>query len=224
VVAGAIVFLVAVKLLRRLILALVARTPHPSRAADTGTQQPEQIHLISAPAHAWQNGGTVVAFCTQLTALGFADAGVYSIAEIKEVFVWLHVLRDKRLAACIYEHPQAGTRIDFFCQYKDGRSLTYTTAKSTGVEHRPGDKTVHATDLSAEGLYRRLLNERSEGELEELTPANIVTHYQNAYARTLAWRKSQAVAAEESSRQVTDPAPKARTSQKPTGPAFGATP
>jgi hypothetical protein len=215
VVAGALVFLVAVKFLRRMILAALPRTTPTSKG--TGAEQPEQIHLTLAPAHAWQNGGTVVAFCTQLTALGFADAGVYSIPQLKGVFVWLHVLRTKRLAACICEHPQSGTRIDFFSYYKDGRSLTYTSAKATSVEHRPGDKTVHAADLSAEGLYRRLLNERPEGELEELTTANIVGHYQNAYAKIMAWRKSQAIAAEETSRQGSDASAKPRVPQNSHG-------
>jgi hypothetical protein len=174
--------------------------------ADVGSRavakQADQIHLTPRPGHPWTNGAAVDALTAPLPALGFSEAGTYGIQEMAGLFLKLLVQSDQRIAACIYEHPKVGTWIDFFSQYKDGTGITYTTARPTGLDQRPGAKTVHAPGTGAEALYHQMCRERPAGELEEMTPANVVSRFEDAYARATAWRKNKGVSGEEVARHI----------------------
>jgi hypothetical protein len=42
-------------------------------------KQPDEIHLIPAPQHAWSNAAAVEAYASALQKLGFTEAGKYTI-------------------------------------------------------------------------------------------------------------------------------------------------
>jgi hypothetical protein len=165
-------------------------------------KQPDQIHLIPRPGHAWTNGAAMETLAAPLPSLGFEDAGVYSIAEMEGTYLRLLAQSEQRVAACLYEHPKIGNWIDFVSHDRDGTGVTYTTSRPTGLEPRPGCTTVNAPDSSAEALYQRMLRERPAREWVEMTPANVVERFQDAYARSTAWRKNRGVSAEEVARHV----------------------
>ena len=165
-------------------------------------KQPDGIHLIPCTGHVWTNPGAMQVMGRPLPALGFEDAGVFGIQEMAGVYLRLLVQPEQRVAACLYEHPKIGNWIDFFCHRSDGTSFTYTTARPTGLDQRPGCTTVNAPDCTAEALYQRLLHERPARDWIEMTTANVGQRFQDAYARSTAWRRSRGISAEEVARRI----------------------
>jgi hypothetical protein len=165
-------------------------------------KQPDEIHLVPRPGHAWTNEAAMKTLATPLPALGFEEAGIYSIPEMAGCYVRLFAQPEQRVAACLYEHPKAGNWIDFYSHAPDGASFTYTTARPTGLDQRPGCTTVNAPDSTAEALYQRLLVERPAGEWIEMPTANVVERFQDAYARSTAWRRNRGISAEEVAQHI----------------------
>jgi len=201
-----VVAVVVFKPLSRIVLLLFVRMGLRAGLEDVGTRavakQPDCIRLTPEPGHAWSNNAAMAALAAPLASLGFSDVGIYGIEAMAGLFLRLLVQPDQRVAACIYEHPKVGTWIDFFSHYKDGTSVTYTTARPTGLDQRPGAKTVHASGMDSEALYQQMLRERPAGEMEEMTPENVVGRFEDAYARATAWRKNKGVSAEEVARHI----------------------
>lgn len=197
---------IARKPLTRILMLLFVRMGFRAGLADVGSRavakQPDLIHLAPRPGHPWTNSAAVEALAVPLPSLGFSEAGTYGIQEMAGLFLKLLVQPDQRIAACIYEHPKVGTWIDLFSHYKDGTGLTYTTARPTGLDQRRGARTVHAPGTGTEALYQQMLRERPAGDLEEMTPANVVGRFEGAYLRAAAWRKNKGVAAEEVARHI----------------------
>jgi hypothetical protein len=194
------------RVLIRLVLMLLTRTLCRAGLKWVGRQamlkQPDQIHLVPCPGHAWVNGRAMETLAASLPSLGFADAGVYRIAEMEGTTLRLLAQSEERVAACLYEHPKAGNWIDFFSHGRDGTAVTYTTARPTALEQRPGCTTVNVPDSSATALYEQMLRERPSQEWVEMTPANVVQRFQDAYARLTAWRKNRGISAEEVARHI----------------------
>jgi hypothetical protein len=206
VIATILILLALIKPLMRILFLLFLRKALRGGLADVGRQamaeQPDQIHLTSEPGHAWADGAAVEALAAPLASLGFQEAGVYGIQEMAGVVVRFLVQPGECVIACIYEHPQVGTWIDLAARYVDGRSITCTTARATGLDPKPGAQTIRAPGASSEELYQRLLRERPAGDLEEVTLANVVDRFQDAYARETAWRKNKGISVEEVAREI----------------------
>lgn len=192
--------------LMRILMLLLVRMGLRAGLADIGNQaaakQPDAIHLASLPGHSWNDDAAVAALAKPLPALGFSDAGIYCIPELAGFYLKLFVQPEQRVAACIYEHSKVGTWIDLFSHYQDGTSFTSTTARPTGLDQRPGARTVHAPGTDTDSLYQQILRERPAGDLEEMTVANVVGRFENAYARATAWRKNKGVSADEVARHI----------------------
>jgi hypothetical protein len=165
-------------------------------------KQPDEIHPSPRPGHSWTNTSAMETMAAPLPGLGFQDAGIYGIEEMAGVFLRLFAQPEQRVAACLYEHPKAGNWIDFYSHAPDGTSFTYTTARPTGLDQRPGCTTVNAPECTAEALYQRLISERPAREWVEMTPANVVERFQDAYARSTAWRRNRGITADEVARHI----------------------
>jgi hypothetical protein len=201
-----VVLLALIKPLIRILMFLLVRTIFRKFLGEVGSrameQQPDQIHLTERPGHAWTDGAAVEALDAPLAAVGFTDAGTYGIDEMPEVFVRFLVKEDQRVAAAIYEHPKVGAWIDLFSHYQNETGITYTTARPTGLDERPGAKTVNAPGTRSEALYQRLLAERPAGAMEEITAGNVVRRFEDVYAKSTAWRKNKGVSADEVARNI----------------------
>jgi hypothetical protein len=201
-----VVALVALKFVMRLLVLFVLRKVFRGFLQEVGqkaaAEQPDRIHLTSEPDHEWDDGPAVEALAAPLPSLGFQEAGTYSIDEMDGVFVRFLVQPDQQVVTCIYEHPSAGTWIDFVSKYRDSRSVTYTTMPPTGLDKQPGATTVNAPGTDSEALYQRLLRERPAGDLMEVTPASVVQMFEDAYAKETAWRKNKGISAEEVARNI----------------------
>src|SRR4051794_9858037 len=200
-----LITLVALWVLRRVIVRLVmfllVRTILRKFLVGIGNQaidkQPAEIHLTPQPEHAWTDGAAVQALAAPLPGLGFAEAGTYRVDELDGVFVRFLVHAEERVAACIYEHPKAGTWIDFFAHYRDESTFTASTAADHGMDKRPGATGFHAPGTAPEALYERMLRERPREPMIDMTTANVVERFAWAWAKSMTWRKKRGVSVDE---------------------------
>jgi hypothetical protein len=206
IIVGLAIVLFLIKPLMQIVAALVLRSIARGFLANVGekalAEQPDEIHLTLEPNHDWADSATVQGFLVPLVERGFQEAGIYRVAEMEGVVVGFMVQPVQRVAACIYEHPQVGHWVDVVCRYQDGRSLTYTTAPPTGLDQRPGSETVRALGAGSDELFDRMIRERPAGELESITPTNVVDRFVTAYAEETAWRKNKGISAGEVARNV----------------------
>jgi hypothetical protein len=115
-------------------------------------------------------------------------------------FVRFLVAPPDSLCCAIYEHPKIGVWFDLYSRYEDGTGVTYSTVKPTGLERQPGNITVNAPGSTADELYHRILKERRSGRFVEITAANVVSLFEEAYAREIAWRKGRGISGVEVAR------------------------
>ena len=157
--------------------------------AKAAAQQPETIQLIPKAGHVWSDPAQFVALTEPLQALGFAEAGTYTIRELNGITVALCTQTADRVACAIYDQPKVGIWLDFYSHYQDGRRTTASTRPASGLDLQPGAMTFNAPGTAASALYQRFLRERPAGELQEMTPAIIGARLEAVYASEMAWRK-----------------------------------
>jgi len=97
----------------------------------------------------------------------------------------------------LYAHPVAGRWFDLVCKYADGRSATFTTARTTGLNQRPRHAIIHVPGASPEALYRQGQSERPVGELKSISASTVAAEFENAYAEATTWRKQHGISADE---------------------------
>ena len=184
------------KLFGGLIALTVSRLFARAIGDDALAKQPDTIHLSRASAAAWKDAAAAGAIADPLLARGFEDAGTYRIQEMPVVVRLLAHPGDSLLAA-VYEHPQVGVWCDVVGRYEDATSITFTTAKPSGLDHRPGHPTVNAPGLNPASLLARVRAERPKGVLRPVTVKTVVRVFEESYAESMAWRKRRGVTARE---------------------------
>jgi hypothetical protein len=176
---------------------LVAAAPRRSRSELAGAlalaAQPDAISLVPTRGEPWQQGAAAEALVAGLLREGFRSAGVFSIPELPGVLAQLFAHPDEKLAGAVYEHPAAGHWIDVVEHRGDGTSTTWTTARPSGLDPRPGHPQVHAPGLSPGELMARVRRERGAGPVELVHVAEVEALVERAWADEMAWRKSRGV-------------------------------
>src|SRR5947207_5267468 len=81
-------------------------------------RQPATIHLHHRLDHRWRSAGAVDALAQPLLALGFVDAGTFTIVEMPGLALRLLAQPDECAGATIYEHPKVGVWLDLFTRYQ----------------------------------------------------------------------------------------------------------
>jgi len=173
---------------------------------DVGTKalakQPDTIHLRPQSGHVWSDPARFAALTEPLRSLGFSEAGTYEIPEMAGTTIAFYAQLTDQVACAIYDHPKVGVWLNFYSHYRDGRRVTASTRPASGLESQPGATTIHAPGTPASALYQRFLRERPAGELEPMTPMNVVARFEAVFASEMAWRKQQGVSAAELARQI----------------------
>ena len=160
--------------------------------------QPDQITLERLADPNWRDasvGEVVAAFCDA----GFTDAGAYSVGNMPRVKVNILVKPTDRVAAHVYEHPDAGIWIELVTRYQDGTSTTLTTLPSTG-QNQPGWLTTIRTGKApADDLLRKFIADRRlhSGVMKPVSVEEAPREFEEGYARYVLWRKTTPMTADE---------------------------
>jgi hypothetical protein len=160
-------------------------------ARRAANQQPDEIHLTPAPDHAWSNATAVEDCAKQLRAIGFEEAGTYTIDALP-VTVRFLLKEAERIYATIYEHAKAGVWMNFVILYANATSSTLTTTPNRGLEQRPGHPIVHSPGASPAELFALAVRHgRKLEERKTLVAATIPAEFEKAWKEGVAWRKSR---------------------------------
>jgi len=200
-VTALVVFSVVPKLVK---LAFVLFTLHRNRHEIAGAvglaMQPDEIHLTPSGADPWSDRAAAGRLGAGLAREGFRSAGVFAIPEMPGVLAQLFAHPTDHLIGVVYEHPAAGHWIDVVERRNDGSTTTWTTARATGLDRRPGHPHVHAPGLSPEELVARARRERGPAPAEAVHVSEVEALFERAYAEETAWRKGKGVSREEAQR------------------------
>src|SRR5262249_51385572 len=106
-------------------------------------RQPDTIHLKPTGASQLRHAERVEAVATEYRQRGFEVVGTFAIPEMPGVCVQLLAHSADSMYGAIYDHPQVGVFYDVVSRYIDGSAWTHTTARATGIEHRPNTRMVN---------------------------------------------------------------------------------
>jgi hypothetical protein len=160
-------------------------------------KQPDAIHLEKRDPTAWRNAGAVRAIVGPLTARGFVDVGVHAVREMPGLLIQMLASPKDGFYAAVYEHPQAGVWFDLFSRFQDGTSITFTTARPTGLDPRPGHPSVNLTGVGPTQVLDKALTDRPRQWLQAVSPDQAVSTFEKAYAESAAYRKQAGISTRE---------------------------
>ena len=170
----------------RTFLAFVLAGPIAQQAL---AAQPDTIRLEPGDDSAWLDVAARDRATRELEALGFTDAGCFTVREMPGVRVRLLANGAESAYAAIYEHAQAGSWFEFACRFTDGSSACFSTLRATGLDPKPGSIMVHAPGTSAAELWSRALRERLARTLQPVSARTAAADFERAYAESIAWRR-----------------------------------
>ena len=170
----------------RTFLAFVLAGPIAQKAL---AEQPDTIRLEPGHESEWLNAEALKRTTREIEALGFSDAGCFTIHEMPGVRVRLLANGAESSYAAVYEHAQAGSWFEFVCRYTDGSSACFSTLRATGLDPKPGSMMVNAPGTTVRDLWSRALRERLSRTLQPVSARNAAADFERSYAESVAWRK-----------------------------------
>jgi hypothetical protein len=184
-------------LLRALVAGAVVRILLSAVGADALALAPDRIHLTRLEAEPWTDPAALGQLAAPLERAGFEDAGIFAVDEMPGLHVRLLAHRRESLYAALYEHPQAGRWADLVARYEDGEEVTFTTSQPTGLDERPGHRSVYAPGSSTDALLARARTELPRRPLVMVRPDEAPAVFEESYAESTAWRKGKGISARE---------------------------
>lgn len=189
--------LVAWKLLRP----VIALSLGPAIARRALAALPDQIHLVPAPESAWSKPEKRDRWTDELGPLGFPPAGDFLVGEMPGVRLRLFANEAESTYAVAYEHPQAGSWIEFACRFTDGTSCTWSNRRKTGLDPRPGHPVHYVPKATPAALWKSVQRERPAKPAQPAAPGAAAGDFERAYAESIAWRKGAGITRAEVARE-----------------------
>jgi hypothetical protein len=156
-------------------------------------KQPDSIHLAPATPDAWQDPDNARQVTDAIRALGFADAGTFTIPELPGVTLGLLAHGESRTYAAIYQHARAGSWFEFFRRNADGTGVTFTTLPAHGLSDRPGHPVVRLPGSDPRTLFERARHQHVAADSAPASPEAAARVFETGYAESIAWRKQNGV-------------------------------
>jgi len=160
-------------------------------------RQPDTIHLVAAGSDVWRSRARADRAAGQLKALGYADAGTWTVPEMPGLVLWLLVSPAEYATAAIYEHPKAGHWCEVFFRCQDGTSATFSSARPTGLKDRPGHRLVRIPGADADKIVELADEQRPTAPLLPVSVSDAPRRFEEAYAEAVAYRKSVGISRSE---------------------------
>ena len=189
--------LVALKLLSPVLRLLIAGVAGNAVGNSALAKLPDEIHLEQVDGNVWKDRAAIGAIAGGLRPIGFVDAGSYTIPEMPGVGVRLLVNTTECFYAAVYEHPQAGVWYDLVTRYLDGTSITFSSAKPSGLADRPGHTVVNLKKMSVAEAFAKAKQDRPQAAYAPHQADRAVKDFQTGYAESIAWRKTHGVSRQE---------------------------
>ena len=159
---------------------------------------PDQIHLEPVASPRWKDQAAMERLASPLLQLGFTDLGTFGVNVMPRTLIRLLFHAQRHVSAHIYEHPGAGTWIEFATRYNDGSSQTLSTLYPTGIRRPAWVRTIHADrNVASNQLFERLLIEQRQDGIKPVKSSDVVREFEENFARYIAWKKTNGLSAGE---------------------------
>ncbi|MCA8998596.1 MAG: hypothetical protein KDA80_16470 [Planctomycetaceae bacterium] len=158
-------------------------------AAAMGGVPPLRIKLLRLQNHEWTMSEKIREYTESFKSAGYQMIGDFDVEPaMMELRAFVHP--GDSAYAVIYEHPIAGIWFDIYCHRADNsESYTMSTGKPDLLDHAKEHPIVNVTDLTTpQKVHSKFLEKRPAGAWAEVTAANFVKQFQDAYARGMDWR------------------------------------
>lgn len=185
--------MLAVVIVFRLLRPTLAFVLAPQIAAGALSRQPDVIHLEPAADGAWSDPDRRDRLTREIAALGFAEAGTYTVCELPAVKLRLFANGPESLYAIVYEHPRRGSWFEFACRFTDGSGSTWTSLPATGLEPRPGHPVRHLPNATVAALWQAVKRERPAKPAHPAAVSSAVGDFEQVWAESIAWRKQNGI-------------------------------
>ena len=191
---GALIALVLMKPFTRKLIAFAFAGPIGRRAL---ANQTDAIHLVPTDDTAWRTESNWRTPAEALQLVGFEMSGHFKVREMPGLNLCLLAHPAESFYAALYEHPVAGPWFEVYCPHEDGTSDTFSTSRATGLDPREGCVTVHMPGADVRSLWARAQAERRTGGWSATSTAGAARYFEDAYARSMAWRKNKGLTRQE---------------------------
>lgn len=202
-VVGALIVLVLLwPAIRRVLKLLLFRTAVRAALQDVGdraiAKQIDTVHLVKKDVFS----GTTIdeerqRLAEPLLNRGFTKVGIFDVPEIPGVDILQLVNVNTNVYANLYSHPRSGKWAELVTRYQDGVFCSFSTQVARGLAHRPGDVHVNAPGSDPGMLYDRMLRERPQGAMIQLSSDEVPRLFEKGYAELTFWRKNKGISPEE---------------------------
>jgi hypothetical protein len=160
--------------------------------------QPVRLTLKPASSHhAPTAGSPFVEKCDAVRGLGFESAGLHAMEENPGALIHGFVHEANGCYAAVCSIPGVGAWIDVVTRYTDGRIVTHTDVKATGLDRPEFATTVNMKDAEPGEIVKRHLSERPQGPRHPAMKEMFKTDFEAEYARSMDWRMARGVSQEE---------------------------
>ncbi len=192
--SAAALALILLLAMRRVILAAVLGK---KIGAATLARQPDRIQLVPATATIWPSLGVWEPRALRLQANGFVFVGHYTIPELPEIRLALHVNPAESFLGSVVLHPRVGTWVEISCRHTDGTRDSFGTLKPSGLDTPAGCVVERLPGASVDDLVQRALLHRQAKPCQPVAASNAVEAYQTAYAEATAQLKARGISRRE---------------------------
>ena len=188
--------------LKRILKVLFLRGVVRSALSHVGEQalakQPEKIRLGPVSPAPWKDEAVIRKQASPLAPLGFVELGTFSVDRMPGVLVRMLFQPQIAVAAHIFEHPKAGSWIEFATRYTDGSSHYLATSPATGLDMPEWVRTIRADKSTpTDELYRQFVAQRQAGGIKPTSAADVVGEFEDAYMRFMIWKNNRGITPEE---------------------------
>jgi hypothetical protein len=162
---------------------------------------PEQVQLSRVASPQWKDELAIQQQASPLVGAGFNDLGTYGVDPMPGVLIRMLSQPQTYVAAHVYEHPRAGSWIEFATRYTDGSSDFLTTLPAQDITLPPFARTKHAAKgTPTDGLYQQHLGQRKPDGIRPVSPSDAVHEFEDTYMRFMVWKHDTGLSPEEVAR------------------------
>lgn len=180
------------------ILRLVIAVLFSREVADQAIARlPQEIHLERAAQPAWRDDLKRERVTREIEALGFTDAGVYTVRELPGVNLRLFAHPAEGFLGSLTEHERAGTWVEFWSRYPDGTTHAFSTLKSPGLAPPPTYVCTRMLGATPAALWRRALAERPQAPALPAEVDRAAADFEAAYKASAEWHRNRVVSRRE---------------------------
>ncbi len=197
-----VVAVTAVYVLKQLMEVLALRKAGRRALTEGGKRAlvrlPEHITLARVESPAWRDAAAIEQQTAPLLHEGFTDLGAYRVDKTPEVLIRILFQPQTYVAAHIYDHPTAGSWIEFATRYTDGSSHTLSTMPPTGMQQPDWIRKIQADrSTPTDQLYYQFRTQREWHGIKPVEAAEVIHEFEDGYMRHMSWRQNTGISPEE---------------------------